>query len=166
MSIGTILKETKNIVSISKTSITTDYFGFNIPDIAIFEQLCKKQGYTDPIPMDAQPFYQIAEKAVKGDFPIMGAVEDSKKDIEDIDSKVAELEDKMKILEELNVDIDTKNKVLESLKGKYEAYIGAKNSLESMKDSEKYEEDMAKIQYHERNLVDNILYVIHRGTFK
>lgn len=71
MSIGTILKETKNIVSISKTSITTDYFGSNVPDIAIFEQLCKKQGYTDPIPLDAQPFYQIAEKAVKGDFPIM-----------------------------------------------------------------------------------------------
>lgn len=78
----------------------------------------------------------------------MGAVEDSKKDIEDIDSKVADLEDKMKILEELNADISDKNKVLEDLKGKYESYIGAKNSLESLKDSEKYEEDLVKIQYH------------------
>ncbi|MBP2045440.1 DNA double-strand break repair nuclease NurA [Methanobacterium aggregans] len=71
MSIGKLLKETKNIVAISKTSIATDYFKSNIPDIAIFEEFCKKQGYTDPCYLDVQPFYQSPEKAVKGDFPIM-----------------------------------------------------------------------------------------------
>jgi exonuclease SbcC len=86
----------------------------------------------------------------------LGAVEDSKKDIEELDSKVAELEDKLKILEELNKDIDNKNKVLEGLKDKYEAYIGAKNSLESLKDSEKYEKDRANIQYHVESLKTKI----------
>ncbi|MBP2045437.1 AAA family ATPase [Methanobacterium aggregans] len=77
----------------------------------------------------------------------MSAVEDSKKDIGDIDSKVVELKKNLDIFEDLNNDIKTKNKVLEDLKGQYEAYIGAKNSLESLKDPEKYEEDLAKIQY-------------------
>ncbi|MGC9517949.1 MAG: DNA double-strand break repair nuclease NurA [Methanomicrobiales archaeon] len=64
LALGGLLKETKNLVSISKTSIRNDYFNLNIPDIAIFENYCKKEGYSHPL-------YQEVNKTVKRDFPIM-----------------------------------------------------------------------------------------------
>ncbi|AXV38633.1 MAG: DNA double-strand break repair nuclease NurA [Methanobacteriaceae archaeon] len=62
--LGGFLKETKNIVSISKTSTRRDYFELKIPDIAIFEKYCKKEGYSDPRHLDVN-------KTIKRDFPIL-----------------------------------------------------------------------------------------------
>lgn len=64
LALGMFLKETRNIAAISKTSIRTDYFNINIPDIAIFENYCKKEGYS-------QLFYQDVNTTVKRDFPIL-----------------------------------------------------------------------------------------------
>ncbi|MDI6644587.1 MAG: DNA double-strand break repair nuclease NurA [Methanobacteriaceae archaeon] len=62
--LGMFLKESKKIVSLSKTSTRTDYFNISIPDMAIFERYCKMEGYSKPI-------FQDVNTSVKRDFPIL-----------------------------------------------------------------------------------------------
>lgn len=64
VSISMLLNQIRDIVAISKTSTSTDYFRSNIPDIAIFERFKKKQGYS-------KPRYTEISKIVKRDFPIL-----------------------------------------------------------------------------------------------
>jgi len=59
----------KHIVAISKTSTRTDYqkdyiFSSNIPDMAIFDNFSKKQGYSTPLHIN------VSDKMVKRTFPV------------------------------------------------------------------------------------------------
>ena len=65
LAIRYLLKETKNIIGISKTSTRTDYpFGSNIPDMAIFDRYSKKQGYSKP------QYLEVSKNMVKRIFPV------------------------------------------------------------------------------------------------
>ncbi len=61
--ISRLLKNGRKIVGISKTSTSNDYFGIDIPDMALFDRNHQKQGYS-------QPMYQKVSKTVKHDFPV------------------------------------------------------------------------------------------------
>ncbi len=47
-----IEKGKEKIVAVSKTSTSSKYFGSGIPDIAIFERISDKQGFSEPISRD------------------------------------------------------------------------------------------------------------------
>lgn len=59
-----LLKHKKNLIAISKTSTTNDYFFSNIPDMSIFERFNKESGYSNPI-------YKKVKDGFTYDFPIM-----------------------------------------------------------------------------------------------
>ncbi|MEG3224481.1 MAG: single-stranded DNA endonuclease [Methanobacteriales archaeon Met13] len=59
-----LLEHNQQIVGISKTSTGNEYFGHDIPDMAIFEWLDKGTGYSEPKTIDLS-------KEVKRDFPIL-----------------------------------------------------------------------------------------------
>lgn len=65
LSIREFLRKKRRIVGISKTSTSNDYFGHDIPDMAIFmDKVSKNQGYS-------KPKYVDVSKEVKRDFPIL-----------------------------------------------------------------------------------------------
>jgi NurA-like 5'-3' nuclease len=64
LSISKFLGQKKGVVGISKTSTRSDYFGHEIPDMAIFDRFNKQQGYS-------KPKYLKVSKEVKRDFPIL-----------------------------------------------------------------------------------------------
>jgi NurA-like 5'-3' nuclease len=59
-----LLEQKRKIVGISKTSTRKDYFGHDIPDIAIFDWLDKGTGYSQPKPLNMS-------SEVKREFPIL-----------------------------------------------------------------------------------------------
>ncbi|HMK53164.1 MAG TPA: DNA double-strand break repair nuclease NurA [Methanobacteriaceae archaeon] len=59
-----LLEHSQQLVGISKTSTGNEYFGHDIPDMAIFEWLDKGTGYSQPKTIDLS-------KEVKRDFPIL-----------------------------------------------------------------------------------------------
>lgn len=61
--ISRLLKNGRKIVGISKTSTSNDYFGLDIPDMALFDRNHQKQGYS-------RPRTQKVSKTVKHDFPV------------------------------------------------------------------------------------------------
>lgn len=61
--ISRLLKNGRKIVGISKTSTSNDYFGLDIPDMALFDRNHQKQGYSIPRT-------QKVSKTVKHDFPV------------------------------------------------------------------------------------------------
>jgi len=60
--ISKLMEKKKEVVAISKTSTSTEYFDSKIPDIAIFDIHSKKQGYSKP------RYSSVSE--VKRDFPV------------------------------------------------------------------------------------------------
>jgi NurA-like 5'-3' nuclease len=63
MVISRLLKAGQKIVAISKTSTNNEYFGLDIPDMALFDRNHRKQGYSKPI-------YPKVSTKVKHDFPV------------------------------------------------------------------------------------------------
>lgn len=63
LSLSDLIKKGNNILSISKTSTRNDYFDSHVPDIAVFDNLSKKEGYSKPIYLDVS-------SAIKRKFPI------------------------------------------------------------------------------------------------
>lgn len=61
--ISKLLKNGRKIVGISKTSTSNDYFGLDIPDMALFDRNHRQQGYSKPL-------YPKVSKTVKHDFPV------------------------------------------------------------------------------------------------
>jgi len=57
------IKNKKKIVAISKTSSSNDIFKTNIPDIAIFDNYSKKEGFSIP-------YYRSLSSNVKHEFPV------------------------------------------------------------------------------------------------
>ena len=58
-----LFKYQKNLISISKTSTSTDIFHANVPDIAIFDKFTRNEGFS-------KPYYKKVTNEVKRDFPI------------------------------------------------------------------------------------------------
>ncbi|WP_424355396.1 DNA double-strand break repair nuclease NurA [Methanobacterium sp. MBAC-LM] len=44
-----LLKNNRNIVAISKTSLSHEIFDLNVPDMAVFDKYCVNQGYSEPL---------------------------------------------------------------------------------------------------------------------
>ncbi len=61
-----LLKYNKKIIAISKTSTANDYFGKDIPDIAIFDKYTKSTGYSEKIE-------QPVSTTIKHEFPVEDA---------------------------------------------------------------------------------------------
>ncbi len=61
--ISKLLKNGSKVVAISKTSTNNEYFGLDIPDMALFDRNHPKQGYSKP------KFPKVSTK-VKHDFPV------------------------------------------------------------------------------------------------
>ena len=62
------------------------------------------------------------------------SVEEENKEIENINSSLKDLQGKITILEDIERDIIDKKSQIDSIKGKYENYLAAKGSLESLGD--------------------------------
>lgn len=76
----------------------------------------------------------------------LNSVKESKEKIKNINSNIQDLQEKIIILEGIEKDINEKRKVLEDIKGKYEDYIAARGSLESLGNVEEHQSSLEGIQ--------------------
>lgn len=66
------------------------------------------------------------------------SADDEREEIKNIDSSVEELQEKIDILEDIEKNIKAKKTILDDVKEKYEDYISARGSLESLGNSEEH----------------------------
>ncbi|NYB51134.1 MAG: AAA family ATPase [Methanobacteriaceae archaeon] len=84
------------------------------------------------------------------------SVEEDNKEIQQINANLAELQKKIVILERIEEDIKEKKSQIENIKGKYENYIAAKGSLESLGDIKNHLSNLDEININIRDLRKNI----------
>lgn len=80
------------------------------------------------------------------------SVEENNKEIEDINSNLKELQEKIILLEGIEKDIKDKKFQIDSIKGNYESYIAASGSLESLGNIEEHSSNLDEINEFMRDL--------------
>ena len=80
------------------------------------------------------------------------SVEENNEEIEDINSNLKELQEKIILLEGIEKDIKDKKFEIDSIKGNYESYIAASGSLESLGNIEEHSSNLNEINASMRDL--------------
>jgi DNA repair protein SbcC/Rad50 len=84
------------------------------------------------------------------------SVEEENKEIENINSNLKDLHEKILLLEDIEKDIKKKKTHLDNIKGKYENYIAAKGSLESLGNIQEHSANLNEINTSIRDLKKKI----------
>ncbi|MCC7563239.1 MAG: AAA family ATPase [Methanobacterium sp.] len=88
------------------------------------------------------------------------SVEENNREIEDINSNLKELQEKIILLEGIEKDIKDKKSQIDKIKENYENYIAASGSLESLGSNEEYSSDLDEIMKSMRDLKKEITALI------